>query len=147
MKLLSPAFADGQAIPARYSCEGADVNPALIIENVPAGTQSLALIMDDPDAPSGTFTHWAMFNLDPATSLIAENNPPKAARGQNSAEEPGYIGPCPPSGRHRYIFTVYALDRALDLPDGVTADRLRSAMADRTIEQARLTGTYQKSLA
>src|SRR5437879_6565204 len=121
MEISSPMFEDSVAIPKKYTCDGENINPALTFTAVPVTARSLVLIMDDPDAPSGTFTHWIMWNMDPETILIDEDSfPPDAVQGLNSTGKPGYTGPCPPSGVHRYFFRLFALDTVLDLPP--TAD-------------------------
>ncbi len=147
MRLSSPDFKHQQEIPYRFTCEGDNVNPRLTVENVPAAAESLDLIMNDPDAPGSTFTHWVLFNLDPSVGAIVQSAPPGAIRGQNSAGQLGYYGPCPPGGRHRYVFELYALNRRLDLPEGASAQRLRSTAAEWVIETAQLVGLYQKRLA
>lgn len=136
MKLTSPAFQNNAVIPARYTCDGENVNPPLTISEVPAGTQSLALIVHDPDAPRGNWTHWLLWNIDPATTSIAENSVPAGAvQGVTDFGSAAWGGPCPPSGTHRYIFTLYALDAKLDL----------SAMQGHILEEAELVGNYQRS--
>src|SRR5512143_1241812 len=121
MTMTSPAFKHGESIPSRHTCDGADVSPALAIANVPAGAKSLALIMDDPDAPGGMWVHWVVWNIDPATKEIGENSFPAGAKqGMNDFRKAPYGGPCPPSGTHRYFFKLYALDADLDLPAATT---------------------------
>lgn len=112
--LSSPVFEDSRNIPKEYTCEGTDINPALIIDAIPEGTQTLALIMDDPDASSDDFVHCIAWNIPPM-KFIPENSSPGTV-GKNSAGENKYTGPCPPNGTHRYCFKVYALDTLLDLP-------------------------------
>ena len=109
LKLLSPAFKHNDSIPSKYTCDGADVNPPLVIENAPLSTKSLALIVDDPDAPVGTWVHWVVWNIGPTTSEIGENMVPSGAQqGINDFRKHNYGGPCPPSGTHRYFFKLYA---------------------------------------
>src|SRR5262245_16092617 len=112
----SPEFAYEDFIPSRYTCEGDNVNPPLTINNIPPGTKSLALIVDDPDAPSGTFIHWLIWNISPV-DVILENTAP-GVEGTNSFGADHYKGPCPPTGTHRYFFKVYALDKMLDVEKG-----------------------------
>src|SRR2546426_810537 len=121
MRLTSPAFADGHPIPAHYTCDGANVSPELRWSDVPEGTLSLALTCEDPDAPRGTFTHWVIWNLDPTTGGIRAGEVPAGARqGRNDFGSVRYGGPCPPPGHgpHRYYFTLYAVGRAIALPEG-----------------------------
>jgi len=115
MKVTSSAFQQGANIPSKFTCDGANTNPPLQISDVPAEAKSLVLIVDDPDAPSGLFTHWAVWNISPQATTIAEGSTPKGAQGTNDFGKSGYGGPCPPSGAHRYYFRVFALDRELDL--------------------------------
>src|SRR5438105_3192169 len=117
----SPAFEPNGMIPAKYTCQGENVNPGITIENIPSGTKSLALIVDDPDAPNGVFTHWVVWNIRPVEMLI-ENTVP-GEEGRNSFGKTRYQGPCPPSGTHRYFFKVYALDTLLDIPASASADK------------------------
>lgn len=143
MKITSPAFTDGGTIPKQFTRDGADKSPALRIEDVPSGVKSLALIMDDPDAPSGTFTHWMLFNMSPATKEIREDAPPvMASQGRNNWGEIGYGGPKPPSGEHRYFFKLYALDGVLPLSRGATRAELEEAMNGRVLDEAEFMGRY-----
>src|SRR5207237_8086420 len=118
MKITSSAFQQGGNIPSKFTCDGANTNPPLQISDVPPEAKSLVLIVDDPDAPSGLFTHWAVWNISPQTSTIAEGSTPKGVQGTNDFGKSGYGGPCPPSGTHRYYFKIFALDREVDLPFG-----------------------------
>ncbi len=150
MNLTSSAFTQGQPIPAKFSCKGADVSPALAWTEPPAGTKSLALIVDDPDAPMGTWVHWVLYNI-PITAHEWPENTPKdadlvngAQQGVTSARSHGYHGPCPPSGTHRYFFKLYALDTKLDLKDSATKADLLAAMEGHILAQAELMGTFSK---
>jgi Raf kinase inhibitor-like YbhB/YbcL family protein len=150
MNLTSSAFTQGQPIPVKYSCKGADVSPALAWDESPAGTQSFALIMDDPDAPVGTWVHWVLFNL-PATSRgLSEGMPidptfaDGSVQGITSARSVGYHGPCPPSGTHRYFFKLYALDTVITLTDKADKKALLVAMEGHIVAQAELMGTFSK---
>jgi len=146
MKLTSPAFQHNQLIPAKYTCDGDNVNPPLHLSNVPADTKSLALIVDDLDAPMGTWTHWTWWNASPHTTEIAEHSvPPGAVQGATSFGTPGYGGPCPPSGTHRYHFRLYALNDIISLPATATVDQLNEAIAGHIIEHVDLVGLYQRS--
>jgi len=141
--ISSQAFAAGGAIPARYTCDGGDISPELIIGQIPEGSRTLAVIMDDPDAPRGTWVHWLVWNIPAATRVIAENSlPPGAIQGRNSWQRNGYGGPCPPSGTHHYVFKVYALDAALALPPASTKADLEQAMQGHILAQGELIGTY-----
>jgi len=141
----SPAFHGGEAIPAKYTCDGADASPPLAIGPVPMGTASLALIMDDPDAPVGTWVHWVMWNIPPQTREIHENSVPAgASQGRNDWHRIGYGGPCPPSGAHRYFFKLYALDIPLHLSAATIKADLERAMQGHILGKGELMGTYRK---
>ncbi len=143
MIISSSAFAEGQTIPKKYTCDGDGVNPPLEFKDVPAEAKSLALIIDDPDAPVGTWTHWILWNISPLTTSIAENSvPTEALQGKTSSGQNNYGGPCPPSGQHRYFFKIYALDTMLKIPTRSTADELIQAMSGHIISQAELMGKY-----
>jgi Raf kinase inhibitor-like YbhB/YbcL family protein len=151
LEVTSDAFAAGDSIPVAYTCEGEDHSPRLAWRGVPGAARSLALICDDPDAPSGTWTHWIVYGLPPSTTELAEGagapsgGAPGAAQGTNDFERVGYGGPCPPPGDpHHYFFRVYALDRALDLKPGATRAELMNAIARHVIAQGELMGTYRR---
>jgi len=143
MKITSPEFENGKDIPKKFSCQGENINPILIIEGVPKEAKSLSLIMDDPDAPMGTFVHWVVFDI-PVTARIEENSIP-GKQGANTGGKRNYIGPCPPTGSHRYFFKIYALDGMLNLNEGISKGALEKAMYGHILEQAELMGLYQKS--
>jgi Raf kinase inhibitor-like YbhB/YbcL family protein len=146
MEIKSKVFSNNEHIPSKYTCDGQNISPELEFLNVPENTKSLVLILDDPDAVSGTFTHWVIFNIDPETKLIAENSLPKGLnQGLNSGGRNSYIGPCPPSGTHRYFFKLYALD--IKIPSDVEMGKVEveSAMAGHVIEEARLIGLYGRT--
>lgn len=148
MIITSPSFADGDMIPRKFTCEGGDINPELQIQNVPEGTETLALVVHDPDAPmAGGFTHWVVWNIDPGTVLIKEESiPPGSVEGKNGAGRTGYMGPCPPPGKpHRYEFRLYALSVRPDLPEGSTMDMLMEVVNGSVISEAVLAGLYAKS--
>src|SRR5581483_1071803 len=147
--LSSTAFPNGGDIPKKYTCDGADVSPELSWSNPPAGTQSFALIVEDPDAPAGTWTHWVLYDLPPDTTALEENVPkvdqlPNGARqGRNDFRKIGYGGPCPPSGKpHRYFFRLYALDRKLGLKPGATKDEVQAATKGHILGEAELKGKF-----
>jgi Raf kinase inhibitor-like YbhB/YbcL family protein len=147
MKVRSPAFSDGAAIPPRHTCDGDDVSPELQWSDVPHDTVSLALTCADPDAPGGTFTHWLIWNLDPAREAIGAGEIPTGARqGRNDFGTVGYRGPCPPPGHgiHHYHFTLHALAGQIALPEGAIISAFREAAAGVTIARAELVGTYQR---
>jgi Raf kinase inhibitor-like YbhB/YbcL family protein len=156
MKLLSGAFPGGGDIPRRFTCEGENLSPPLVIEEVPSRTQSLALVIDDPDAPDPRapqrrWVHWVLYNLPSDTRSLPEgvhaiDLPRGTAEGLNDWNRVGYGGPCPPKGRHRYFHTLYALDTKLDPPPTpFTRDRLLAAMEGHVLAKAELMGTYQKA--
>lgn len=147
MKLSSPAFVPNGAIPQKFSCDGDNVNPRLVMEKIPVEAKCLVLIMDDPDAPAGTWVHWVLWNVDPRTTEIAENSiPAESMQGANSWGKTGYGGPCPPSGTHRYYFRLFALNELLTLPQ--TADRkaVDRAMQGKILDRCELMGTYRRQV-
>ena len=150
IKITSPAFEQGGLIPAKYTCDGADVSPPLQWAEVPDGTKSIALISDDPDAPMGTWVHWVLYNLPPETRELAENIPPEqtlpsgAEQGITDFGRVGYGGPCPPSGTHRYFFKIYALDAELELPANVGKRELIGAMQGHILAEGQLIGKYRR---
>ena len=147
MKLSSPAFHEGDHLPRQFAREHGNISPPLVFSDVPGGTRSLALIMNDPDAPRGTFTHWIAFNLPPNTRELAENQlPPGTVLGNNDFGDVGYGGPRPPSGTHRYYFHAYALDSRLDLPSGVSAREIERALDGHVLETAQLMGRYSEMI-
>lgn len=145
MKIESSAFKQGESIPSKYTCKGADINPPLNIADVPAAAKSLALIMDDPDAPVGTWVHWLVWNIRPQTTELNENTVPAATvQGKNSWGRSNYGGPCPPSGTHRYFFKLYALDALLSLSSSADKAQLEKTMKGHVLAQAELMGVYSK---
>jgi Raf kinase inhibitor-like YbhB/YbcL family protein len=154
MQLKSSAFRAGGAIPAQYTCEGEDISPEFSWTDIPAGTKSLALILHDPDAPrAGGFTHWVVYDIDPSLRQIDENTPREekptgiGLQGKNDSGKIGYMGPCPPSGTHRYIARLFALDTELNLKPGAAHHEVESAMEGHILEKAALMGTYAKKAA
>jgi len=152
LELKSDAFVNGQSIPAKYSCIGKNISPALTWNDPPAGTQSFALIADDPDAPVGTWVHWVLFNIPADERSLPEDLPvtgknvdPNAIYfGKNSSGNTRYDGPCPPSGTHRYYFKLYALDSLVNLLPGATKEELLKAMQGHILAQGELMGTFSK---
>ncbi len=145
MIITSPAFQNGEIIPSRFTCDGDDISPALVIGNVSPEAQSLALIMDDPDAPGGMWVHWVVWNIDPKTTEIGVNKVPAGAKlGMNDFRKAPYGGPCPPSGTHRYFFKLYALDMKLDLGAGTNKAALERAMKGHILAQAEQMGKYKR---
>lgn len=143
--LESSAFSNNGNIPKLYTCDGKDINPPLTIRNVPAGAKSLVLIVDDPDAPAGTWVHWVMWNIDTSTKDIAENSVPSGAmQGRNDFKKTSYGGPCPPSGTHRYFFKAYALDTPLNLKDNATKQDVEKAMKGHVVAEAQVIGLYKR---
>lgn len=145
MTLTSPAFGENEKIPAVYTCDGEDINPPLIFENVPEDSHSLTLIVEDPDSPGKTWVHWLVFNIDPHSTGIGEDSIPKAAvETVTDFGNKGYGGPCPSSGTHRYNFKLYALDTTLDVTEDVTREEIEEAMVGHIIDSAELTGIYSR---
>jgi Raf kinase inhibitor-like YbhB/YbcL family protein len=143
--LESTAFGHAQSIPSRHTCDGDDLSPSLRWADVPEQTRSLALVVDDPDAPSGVFTHWVAWGLDPVTGGFGEGEV-APSEGRNDFGTVGYRGPCPPPGhgRHRYVFRLYALDRELELEPGAAKTDLERAIEGHVLTTAELVGTYER---
>ena len=151
MQLTSASFTDGAAIPAKYTCDDKNVSPPLKWNGMPETAKSLALIMDDPDAPVGTWTHWVAYDLPPNISELSEdvtkgqNIPGGGEQGLNDFKHLGYGGPCPPPGKaHRYFFKLYALDAKLDLKPGASRKEVERAMEKHVVAQGQLMGTYKR---
>jgi Raf kinase inhibitor-like YbhB/YbcL family protein len=153
IKIKCPVFEDGAPIPPRYACVDADISPPIdwdVADIAIPDTGSIALICDDPDAPSGTWIHWVIFNLPPETSALPEMVMPReelengALQGANSWGNIGYRGPCPPSGTHRYFFKIYALDTKLDLSPGATKQEVLKAMEGHVLDEGQIMGTYTR---
>jgi len=142
MKLTCPEFMNNSNMPSKFTCEGRDVNPELLIEDVPEGTKSLALIVDDPDAPAKTWVHWVVYDMA-ATGRIAEDSVP-GRQGTNDSGGRDWSGPCPPSGTHRYYFKLYALDKMLGLGEGIDKKALEKAMGGHILDKAELIGLYKR---
>lgn len=132
-------------IPVRYTCDGENINPPLTISDVPWKTKSLAFIMDDPDAPRGTWVHWVLWNIDPKTKEIPENSVPQGAvQGMTDFGQSGYGGPCPPDREHRYFFKLYALDIPITLPSSATKQKIEQTIAGHILAQSELIGRYDR---
>lgn len=145
MEITSSRFNHNENIPALYTCDDADINPPLIISGTSEEAKSLVLIVDDPDAPAGTWVHWTVFNIDPKTTEISENTVPQGSiEGLTSFNSPGYGGPCPPSGTHRYVFKIYALDETLDLDETAKSYDIEQVMEGYILDQAELIGLYSR---
>ncbi len=150
IELTSKAFAPEEMIPRRHTCDGEDVSPPLAWRRLPPGTKSLALIVDDPDAPARTWVHWIVYNLPAASSGLPEGVPPDKTvagdgrQGRNDFGRIGYGGPCPPGGVHRYYFKLYALDTELDLPPGASKAELLQSMAGHVLGEGQLMGRYRR---
>lgn len=145
MVLSSSAFENNGIIPSEYTCDGSNISPPLIITNVPKNAQSLALIVEDPDAPIGTVTHWIVWNIPPQKSQFVKGEKIDFPQGLTIFGTTGYGGPCPPSGTHRYFFKLYALDSMLELSDGSTKENLVQSMNGHILEQATLIGKYSRN--
>lgn len=150
MIVTSTAFREGEMIPEVYSCDGKNISPRLDWTDVPKGTKTFALIVDDPDAPRGTWVHWVLFNIPADAKGLGEHIPPRstltngARQGVNDSHQLGYDGPCPPSGIHRYYFKLYALDTALTLESGATKAQLLKAMEGHILGHGELMGKYKR---
>ena len=146
-KLDSPAFAEGATIPVDFSCDGQNKSPQLRWSGAPANTRSFALIVDDPDAPGGTFTHWVLFDIPASASQLAESDTATGVSGASGFGTAGYGGPCPPKGRgaHRYFFKLYALDvESLNLKAGASRSNVEAAIKGHVIGQAQLMGRFER---
>jgi len=144
MKLTSPAFEHNGFIPEQYTCDGADCSPPLIFSEVPPGTKSLVLIMDDPDAPARVWDHWIVFNMPADTGMVPEGQEPPGIHGLGTSGNLSYHGPCPPDKEHRYFFRLYALDWKLTLAEGVGKKEIERAMFGHIIDEAQLMGRYDR---
>ena len=145
MKITSSAFDQNKSIPSVYTCDGENTNPALTFSDVPENAKSLVLIMDDPDAPSGTFVHWVVYNIDPKTKKVDQNSVPKdGIQALTSGRDQKYLGPCPPSGQHRYFFKLYALDTLLSISETADKKAILSKMENHVIVSAELVGLYKR---
>ncbi|MGR3320002.1 MAG: YbhB/YbcL family Raf kinase inhibitor-like protein [Candidatus Anammoxibacter sp.] len=147
----SSAFKEGGMVPGKYTCDGADISPPLSWSGLPGGTQSIALISDDPDAPMGTWVHWVLYDLPPDITNLPEDVPTKKTlenggkQGTNDFGRIGYGGPCPPGGTHRYFFKIYALDKELNLETGATKAQLLKEMKGHILAEGQLMGKYSRS--
>lgn len=145
MRLTSPAFTSGEMIPAKYTCDGKDVNPELVFDDVPGDTQSLAVLVDDPSSPAGNWLHWSVWNIPPTVRIIRENSAPQGSReGETDFSEVGYGGPCPGTGEHNYRFTAFALDCVLDVSHGASRQMVEDAIRGHVIAESTLEGRYQR---
>ncbi len=150
IELTSPSFQQGKMIPSQFTCDGKNITPTLKWDNIPDKAASLAIIADDPDAPGSTFVHWVIFNIPVDADGLSKNIPDRselkngAIQGINGRKETGYTGPCPPSGKHRYFFKLYALDTELDLGDNATKNELLEAMEGHIIAKDELMGKYKR---
>jgi hypothetical protein len=143
MELKSPEFKNDQFIPAKFTCEGENVNPPLVIEGIPPDSKSMVLIVDDPDAVSAPWVHWLVFNIPPDYKIEEDSIP--GEQGINSAGETDWHGPCPPSGIHRYFFKIYALDKMLSLKESVNKKQIEEAMQGHILDSAQLLGRYKRN--
>lgn len=149
LQITSPSFTENTSIPARFTCDDKNISPKLIFSNIPLGTKSLALIMEDPDVPKerrpdGVFNHWVVWNIPPTTTQIDEGAVPQGVTGPNTGGKNAYTGPCPPDREHRYFFTLYALDSMLSLKESSTKEELLQAIAPHIMEKAVLMGRYNR---
>lgn len=145
MRITSPVFKNNEKIPAKYTCDGENINPPLEISDIPENTVSLALIVDDPDAPRGLWSHWLVWNIDPATKEIAENSMPAGAmQGKTDSGRMSYSGPCPSRGTHHYFFSIYALNTKLNLLQDTNEAGLKKAIEDHILASGELIGLYNR---
>ena len=145
LTLRSPAFAEGERIPTQYTCDGVDIPPPLTWQDLPADAASYALIVDDPDAPGGIWTHWVVYNVPPEITEFPEDvSPDLGTQGTNSWNEIGYRGPCPPDGEHRYFFKLFALDIVLNLEEGADRETVLEAVDGHILAQGQLMGVYER---
>lgn len=145
LQLTSSAFNESGSIPSQYTCDGDNISPPLSWQGVPEGTKSLALIVDDPDAPSKTWVHWVVYNIPETVHEALEGqSPKKSLQGTNDFHDMGYGGPCPPSGSHRYFFKLYALGSTLTLAPGATKQQVEQAMEGHILEKTALIGVYER---
>lgn len=145
MKIRSDAFENNQDMPSTYTCDGENISPALKFSEIPPNTKSLVLIVDDPDAPGKTWVHWTVYNIDPKIKEISENSIPSSGiEGRTDFGTTGYGGPCPPSGKHRYFFKLYALDDFLNITDLPTKEIIEETMRGHILEKAELIGLYSR---
>jgi len=149
MELTSPVFEEGGEIPAKFTCDGENVSPELVISGAPEGAKSLVLIMEDPDVPPQVredrmWNHWVAFNIPPETETIPENTQPEGTKGVNTSRGLGYGGPCPPDREHRYFFKLFALDTLLELEEGATKEQVLEAMSGHVLAEAQLMGMYNR---
>ncbi len=153
LEITSPAFSDGGPIPRAHTCDGADLSPPLTWHGAPDATKAFALVVDDPDAPGGTWVHWVLYGIDGSATNLPAGMPatprpgqPTVTQGTNDFRRSGYGGPCPPKGRpHRYVFTLFALDTPIALPPGATKAVLLDAIKGHVLEQAKMLGTYGRT--
>jgi len=144
MKITSSAFKHKSKIPSKYTCDDENINPPLELSGISRETKSLVLIMDDPDAPSKTWVHWVVYNIDPSTTRIEEDSASLGIQGMTDFGKLSYGGPCPPSGTHRYFFKLYALNTILDAPSSLTKQQVLEKVRDHVIEEAELVGLYNR---
>jgi len=145
MKIISSAFNHNEKIPSKYTCDGANVSPPLQFLGVPKSAESLVLILDDPDASAKTWVHWVVYNIDPQTLEVKENSVPEGGiEGMTDFGKPGYGGPCPPSGIHRYFFKLYALDIILDVAPNATKQMVEQKMKRHVVDKAEVIGLYSR---
>ncbi|PWU23517.1 YbhB/YbcL family Raf kinase inhibitor-like protein [Candidatus Cerribacteria bacterium 'Amazon FNV 2010 28 9'] len=144
MTITSLDFQPNQPIPAEFTCDGSNTAPTLEFTDIPINAKSLVLIMDDPDSPSGVWTHWMMYNIDPLTTILEQPFPSGVAQGINTFGEVVYDGPCPHNGLHHYVFTLYALDEALSFPKPPTRSEIEYALTGHILQSAQLIGTYER---
>lgn len=145
MKIESPDFKDGKTIPSEFTCDGKNISPELVFKDVPEKAKSLALIVDDPDAPRGTFTHWVVCNIHSDVKGFSKGEKITYIQGKADTGKTVYGGPCPPSGAHRYFFKLYALDITLGLKEGFSRADLEKAVKGHVISESKLMGTYQRA--
>ncbi len=146
LKVTSAAFEEGEMIPKRYTCDGKDINPPITIKGVPEEAETLLLIVDDPDAPMGTWTHWVVWNIPAEPEVFIPEDTIPGIRGENDFDRVGYGGPCPPDGIHRYFFRAYAVSKQIPFPEGKPRQDIEEWMRDYLVAKGELMGKYKKRL-
>lgn len=145
LRITSSVFENNGKIPQKYTCDGEGINPPLSISGIPERTETLVLIMDDPDSTSRVWDHWIVFDIDPSVTEIKEGEEPNGSHGKGTSGKIGYQGPCPSDGEHRYLFKIFAVDIVLGFPDGISKDEVESAIEEHILDYAEIIGRYERT--